>query len=158
MRPTLYTVPLDGPGQLSIMAKPDADWLETQLAALREDGVDVLVSALTPAETAEAGLGDEALEASAAGLRFVSLPITDMGLPDRDSVMPILRELVADLAAGRHVVTHCWTGVGRSSLLAASLMVLTGITPDEAVRRISQVRGRAVPETAEQRAWIFDVR
>jgi protein-tyrosine phosphatase len=72
--------------------------------------------------------------------------------------MPVLRELVADLAAGRHVVIHCWAGIGRSSVLAASLMVLTGVTPDEAVRRISDVRGQAVPETPEQRAWIFDVR
>jgi hypothetical protein len=153
MRPTLYNVALDGSGQLSTMARPEGgEWLAGQLSALHDDGVDILVSALTEPEMAEAGLLDEPLEAAFAGIRFVSVPITDMGLPDRASALPVLRELAVDLGTGLHVVTHCWAGIGRSSLLAASLMVL-----DEAWRRISEARGRTVPETADQRNWIFGV-
>jgi protein-tyrosine phosphatase len=158
MRPTLYTVALDGPGQLSTMAKPrGGDWLADEMTGLREAGVDVLVSALTADEQIEAELRDEPLEAAFAGLRFVSLPITDMGLPERSEVLPTLRELATGLGDGQHVVTHCWAGIGRSSLLAATMMVLTGIAPDDAWRRISEVRGRPVPETADQHEWIFNV-
>jgi protein-tyrosine phosphatase len=158
MRPTLYTVALDGPGQLSTMAKPEGGtWLAGQMAGLREAGVDILVSALTEPEQIEEGLTDEPLEAAFAGLRFVSLPITDMGLPNPADVLPTLRELAADLAGGQHVVTHCWAGIGRSSLLAATLMVLTGVAPGTAWHRISEARGRTVPETPAQYDWIFNL-
>jgi protein-tyrosine phosphatase len=152
----LYTVNLDEPGLLSTMAKPrGGDWLAEEMSALKEARVDVLVSVLTESEEDEAGLRDEALEASFAGLRFVSVPIADMGLPDRDTVLPVMRELATDLTTGLHVVTHCWAGIGRSSLLAATLMVLNGMAPNEAWRRMTEARGRTVPETAAQREWIF---
>jgi hypothetical protein len=119
VRPTLYTVVLDGPGQLSTMAKPQGGgWLAEEMTGLREAGADMLVSALTASEMIEAELRDEPLEAAFAGLRFVSLPIVDMGLPDPAEVMPTLRELAGDLTTGLHIVTHCWAGIGRSSLLA----------------------------------------
>ncbi|MEV4316575.1 hypothetical protein [Actinocrispum sp. NPDC049592] len=147
---------LDGPGALSTMAKPlGGDLLAGEMTALRSAGVDVLVSALTSSEVSEVGLAEEGQLARAAGLRFVSVPIPDMGLPDQSVVLPTLRELAADLCGGAHIVTHCWAGIGRSSLLAASLLVLNGMAPDDAWQRISAARGRTVPETTAQRDWIF---
>jgi protein-tyrosine phosphatase len=155
----LYTVAFEGPGTLSTMAKPEGGtWLADQVAGLREAGVDILLSALTESEQIEADLTDEPLEAAYAGLRFVSLPVPDMGLPTTADVLPTLRELADDLTAGRHVAIHCWAGIGRSSVLAAALMVLAGSTPADAIARISQARGRPVPETPAQRDWIFNLR
>jgi protein-tyrosine phosphatase len=156
MRPTLYTVAFDGPGTLSIMAKPEGGtWLADQMAGLREAGVDILLSALGESEQVEAELINEPLEAAYAGLRFISLPVPDMGLPITEDVLPALRELADDLAAGQHVAIHCWAGIGRSSVLAAALMVLAGSTPADAIARISDARGCPVPETPAQRDWIF---
>jgi protein-tyrosine phosphatase len=152
----LYTVAYDGPGRLSTMAMPRGwDRLPDEMTALREAGVDVLVSALTPGEVEEEGLAQEAHFADRAGLRFVSVPINDMSVPHHEDVLPDLRLLAGELGEGRYLVTHCWAGIGRSSLLAASLMVLNGMVPDEAWRRISEARGRTVPETTAQRDWIF---
>lgn len=158
MRPTLYTVALDSPGTLSTMAKPEGGaWLADQMAGLREAGVDILVSALTESEQIEEDLTDEPLEAAYAGLRFIELPIPDMGLPNRAEVLPVLRDLAQDLEAGHHIAIHCWAGIGRCSLLAATLMVLTATAPDTAWHRISEARGRTVPETPAQRDWIFNL-
>ncbi|GGV35767.1 hypothetical protein GCM10010495_60950 [Kitasatospora herbaricolor] len=58
------------------------------------------------------------------------------------------------------MVTRCRAGIGRSSLLAAALLVLGGADPDTVLggadpdtawHRIERARGLAVPDTAEQR-------
>ncbi len=155
MRPTIYSVHRDGPGRLSTMAKPRGDdWLDDELRALRRVGVDVLVCALPESERLEVGLAGEAAAAQHAGLEFVTIPIPDRSVPDLATVLPRLRELVAQLNAGGHVVTHCRFGIGRASLLAAALLVLEGVDPDEAWRRLTHARGQRVPDTDEQRRWI----
>lgn len=154
MRPTLFTIDLPGPGRLSTMAKPrGADWLDDEMRGLREAGVDVLVCALTGPERDELGLSDEERAATAAGLRFVSVPIPDRTVPDPATVLPTLRELSDRLGAGAHVVTHCRAGIGRASLLAATLLILRGTDPDTAWDALEKARGLAVPDTPEQRAW-----
>jgi protein-tyrosine phosphatase len=155
LRPTLYTVHRDGPGRLSTMAKPRGDdWLDDELRALRRAGVDVLVCALPDPELHEVGLAGEDTAARRAGLEFVAIPIADRSVPDLDTVLPRLRELVERLKAGGHVVTHCRFGIGRASLLAAALLVLEGVNPEEAWRRLARARGQRVPDTDEQRRWI----
>ncbi|WP_157536641.1 protein-tyrosine phosphatase family protein [Kitasatospora mediocidica] len=158
MRPTLFTVEHPGPGRLSTMAKPrGGDWLDDEMTALRGYGVDTLVCALTPPELAELGLVDEPRAAVAAGLRFVAIPIPDRTVPDHPTVLPTLRELAAELAGGARIVTHCRAGIGRSSLLAASLLILNGVAPHTAWARLERARGLAVPDTDEQRDWTMDL-
>ncbi len=39
-------------------------------------------------------------------------------------------------------------------MIAAALLIKDGITPDDALNRISEARGLPVPETPEQREWV----
>ncbi|MFJ5925009.1 tyrosine protein phosphatase [Kitasatospora sp. NPDC092948] len=154
MRPTLFTVERPGPGRLSTMARPrGGDWLAGELTALAAAGTTDLVSALTPAECAELGLTAEPELAVAAGLRFHSLPIPDYSTPSHARVRPALEELAGRLRAGGQLVLHCRAGIGRSSLLAASVLILDGMPADTAWERLARARGLSVPDTAEQRAW-----
>ncbi|MGW4803522.1 protein-tyrosine phosphatase family protein [Kitasatospora sp. NPDC004272] len=154
MRPALFTIDRPGPGRLSTMARPrGGDWLAEELAALAALGVSGLVSALTPAESAELGLAAEASLARAAGLRFTAVPIPDRTVPVLSEVLPAVDELTRRLAAGDHLVVHCRAGIGRSSLLAAAVLVRSGADPDDTWDRIARARGLAVPDTPEQRAW-----
>jgi protein-tyrosine phosphatase len=153
----IYTVARDLPGTLSTMPAPDGD-LDAVLADLRVRGVDTLVSLLPPDQAAALDLADEPAAAARAGLVFRSLPIPDFGVPDHAEFAEPLRELTGELDQGRHVAVHCWGGVGRSSLLAAALLVTRGTTPDAAWARIAQARGLPVPETDAQRTWIDDLR
>ncbi|RJO68454.1 tyrosine protein phosphatase [Nocardia panacis] len=155
MHPNFYTVDHEGPGRLSIMAKPrGGDWLEDEMTALKESGVDHLVCALTATELYECDLEAEERTAREAGLRFVSIPIVDRGVPDLAGVLPTLQYLAAELNAGAHVLTHCRFGIGRASLLAAALLVINGSDPDTTWHRLEQARGLTVPDTSEQREWI----
>jgi protein-tyrosine phosphatase len=153
MRPTLYHIPTAA-GRLSTMARPrGGDRLDDEMAGLREAGVDVLVSLQSDVERYEQDLLDEGPAAQRAGIVFHHFPVPDFGVPDRDAFEPLLRTLVADLSAGRHVAVHCRGGIGRSSVVAAAILVRLGITPEQAWQTISAVRGMPVPETDEQRAW-----
>lgn len=154
MRPHLFTIDQPGPGTLSTMAKPrGGEWLVDEMTALRIAGVDILVSALTTAELHEIDLTDEPQAAHDAGLQFISIPILDRGTPDPAVVLPHLQRLADRLGVGDHIVTHCRFGIGRASLLAASVLVLNGMPPDDAWTRLEQARGLAVPDNPAQRAW-----
>jgi protein-tyrosine phosphatase len=154
MRPTLFTIDQPGPGKLSTMAKPrGGEWLVDEMTALRAAGVDILVSALTTAELIEVDLTDEPQTARDAGLQFASIPIIDRGTPDLAVVLPDLRRLAERLREGDHIVTHCRFGIGRASLLAAGVLVLNGLPPDQVWERLEKARGLAVPDNPAQREW-----
>ena len=82
-------------------------------------------------------------------------PITDHGLPDSaDAFLELIGGLHEESGQGRAIVAHCFAGIGRSTLVAASLLVRAGLPLAEALTRISESRGCTVPDTADQRAWL----
>jgi len=118
----------------------------------------VVVSLLTPEEEAELGLEGEAAQSRALGLEFKAFPIPDRGVPpSRRDALRFFETLMERLAAGRAIGIHCRQGIGRSALVAASLLTLAGVPPKLALERISVARGHAVPETLEQRRWVEDL-
>lgn len=152
--PTLYWIPTGTGGRLATMARPSSD-LSAELTALRALGLGTLVCLLPPAEAAELGLADEASVARQVGLEFQVLPIADFGVPELDAgTLALLQQLAATLLANRSVVIHCRMGIGRSSLVAASVLVVLGFTPAEAFARIAAARSCPVPETEAQRHWV----
>jgi protein-tyrosine phosphatase len=156
MRATLYVVDTPAAGQLATMARPrGGDRLADEMSALRAAGVDVLVSALCEEEYDWAQLGAEADLAVAAGLEFLSFPIVDCGVPlPSSTVAELVDRLARRVRSGGYVATHCWAGIGRSSLLAGATLVRLGLAPDEAWRRIGRARGLPVPENPTQEAWL----
>jgi protein-tyrosine phosphatase len=91
-------------------------------------------------------------------LAYHALAIPDRGVPrSPDELSELVARLEDALASGKNVAVHCRQGIGRSSLLAAALLVATGADPYEAFKRIEEVRGTPVPDTREQRAWLAQV-
>jgi protein-tyrosine phosphatase len=155
MQVSLYTVQVGPEGKISTMAKPrGGDWLPDEMRSLAEMGVVTLVSALSASEIRDAGLASEAAECEAAGIKFVEIPIPDRATPDLNAIRSKLAGLSDELNEGHHVAVHCRFGIGRSSLIAAALLVMSGSTPDDAWCEISQARGLPVPDTPEQRDWV----
>jgi hypothetical protein len=144
------------PGKPAVSARPRAgDWLEDELAGWRECGVDEVVSLLTPDEVESLELQDQGVLSRRLGLGYRSFPIVDRSVPSSGTETVRLIEAVdAGLSAGKNVVIHCRQGVGRSSLIAASLLVWRGMQAQEAFERVGRARGVAVPETEEQREWV----
>ena len=137
------------------MARPRGnDWLQDEMNGLREAGTDVLVSMLTSDEADELDLGGESEAATTAGLVFVSCPTPDRGVPDAQRFRELLGELEGALNQGQNVVVHCRMGIGRSSLVAAGLLMVEGMTGTEAWDAVAAARGMRVPDTEEQRGWL----
>jgi len=131
------------------------DWLDDEVGAWRRAGIDAVASLLTEEEASDLGLEQERELCEAKGIRFHSLPIVDRGVPaSHADTLAFLRGLDAALNRGANVAVHCRQGIGRSGLIAVGLLVENGLTPEAAVRRTSDARGIAIPETEEQRGWI----
>ena len=153
---TVY--PIDGPwkGRLAIVARPrGGDWLSDEVQAWREAGLNTIVSLLTEDEAEDLNLEQEEDYCRKHRLQFLSFPIQDRSVPSsRESTVQLIEKLDHALATGRNIGVHCRQGIGRSALVAASLLIMSGLEPTDAFQRISVARGLQVPETPEQRDWI----
>lgn len=156
MNPQLYWIAGPWRGKLAIALRPrGGEWLEDEVRSWKQSGLDVVVSLLTPEEVADFDLGREEEWCRAHGVKFVTFPITDRGVPEsRQRCLALVHQLDRGLAEGRGIAVHCRQGLGRSALLAASLLAASGEDPDLAFQRISKIRGASVPETGEQRDWV----
>jgi protein-tyrosine phosphatase len=149
---------IEGPwsGRLAIVARPrGGEWLADEISRWRQAGIDVVVSLLTSDELAELHLQQERHHVQQAGLHFLAFPIPDRSIPSSvRETRRLVEQLDRLLIEGKKIGIHCRQSVGRSALLAASLLVHAGIDADEAFHRIEIARGCTVPETAEQREWV----
>src|SRR5258707_12228476 len=142
--------------RLAIVPRPRGnDWLEDEVGQMKQAGVDVLVSMLQPAEAAELGLSAEAELCAAGGIEFRSFPIPDRETPPSTAAFAeFVKELQAQVHAGRSVAVHCRASIGGSSLLLAARLTAEGLTPDDAFKRITTARGLQVPDTPDQVRWV----
>ena len=154
--PDVYTVSSRAHGDLAIMAKPRAgDWLSDEIVGLRQLGFEVLVSFLEGDEIDELGLAGEPACCRRLGIDYLTFPIADRGIPESlPDALALIDEVIAHLLAGRSVVVHCRSGIGRAGMMAAAVLVRGGLAADDAFERISAARRVPVPDTDEQRDWV----
>ena len=73
---------------------------------------------------------------------------------DRPEALEALRDAYARAADGGLVEVACGGGVGRTGTALASLAVLDGLPPDEAVAWVRERYHRRAVETPWQRRWL----
>ena len=158
MGPTFYEIELIGSGFLAVMAKPVAgEWIEDEFSGLAKSDLGQVVSLLEDHEAFEVGLNDEARLCEQHGLKFVSYPIADRGLPATvGGFAELTKRLYHDVAGGLNTVIHCRAGIGRTGLVAAGVLLHAAFDVDEAFKHISDRRGVEVPDTDEQRDWLCE--
>jgi protein-tyrosine phosphatase len=156
MKPDVYWINGPWPGKLAILARPrGADWLEDEVTGWKDAGVNVVVSLLTPGEHSELGLNQEDEIVKRNGLTFVSFPIADYSVPtSKEVTRQLVDKLEGWLSRGRRVGIHCRQGIGRSSLVAACVLVSSGESSKLAFQHIETARGLSVPDTREQKEWV----
>jgi protein-tyrosine phosphatase len=155
LNPKLYWIPSSHPGRVAISARPrGGDWLQDEIEGWRKQGIDVVVSLLTPSENEELDLKEEATLATAKGIHFVSFPIEDRGVPSPPKVEQLVANLSSEIQQGKHIAVLCRQGIGRSSLISAALFISSGEDIRHALEAMSEARGLEVPETVEQRKWL----
>jgi protein-tyrosine phosphatase len=100
-------------------------------------------------------LVNERQAAESNGIEFISFPIPDRGLPaSTPAALSLLSDIANALEQGKNVAVHCRQSIGRAGLIAAGVLIASGVTPDRALETVTSARGVTVPETSEQREWI----
>lgn len=160
MKDDLFWIPDPWRGRLAIAARPrGGDWLDDEVRAWRRAGIDVVVSLLEDDETAQLDLIAEERIAEGQSISFISFPIPDRGVPEStEAAVEVIGRIAEQLESGRNVAVHCRQGIGRSGLIAAAVLMHSGLRPEKAIEIVSAARGIAIPETVEQRRWVDQLR
>jgi protein-tyrosine phosphatase len=133
---------------------PQGDCLGDEMLALREAGVDVVVSMLEPDEAERLGLAEEERAAAHAGISFIQFSVPDGNVPaDLAAFVKFLTALEQKIAAGKRMGIHCHGCVGRAPTVATSLLIRSGVPPQEAWEQVLTARGCPVG-TDGQRDWV----
>ena len=158
MHSELYWISGWMPGKLALMARPRAgDWLEDEIAHWLASGVSAVVSLLETEEVSDLGLQRERALCEQHGIDFLSFPIVDRGVPaSMREAKAFAETLLGRIANGQAVAIHCRAGIGRSSIIAGSVLVLDGLSAIEALAAIATARRTPVPDTDAQRLWLAD--
>ncbi|MEZ5855607.1 MAG: dual specificity protein phosphatase family protein [Hyphomicrobiaceae bacterium] len=152
MATRIYWLRDPAPGRLAVVARPRT---AASFGQLKAAGIDVLVSLLEADEAAEVGLADAAEHCERAGIEFISMAVMDHGIPQSfEDMHAIVDYLARRRRDGLGVGAHCFAGLGRSPLLVAAILICEGLSADEAIARVSDARGVAVPEMKHQHEWL----
>jgi protein-tyrosine phosphatase len=157
VKATIYPIKSAVPNRIAIVARPrGGDWLCDELSALSNEGIDVLVSMLTEEESNELGLDKESEGCDAAAITFVNLPVPDRSVPsDKDAFLRDIERLAKMVREGRFLGVHCRASIGRSSVLAVSVLIRLGWDANEAFTAVESARCCSIPDTPEQRQWVI---
>jgi protein-tyrosine phosphatase len=160
MLPEIYWVGEAEPGRLGLMARPrGGEWLAEEANGWERLSVSTVVSLLQPVEVRELGLADEKTLCEARGIRFVSYPIEDRGVPGTPGKFRALaQDLASQVRAKAAVVVHCRAGIGRSGLMAATVLAELGMPVKSAFPAVSRARRLQCPDTSEQAEWFLQER
>ncbi len=143
-------------GSITMMPKPvGGEQLSAYIEFLKYRDVDVLVSLLQFEEMNTHLLVNEGFECEAQGIEFINFQIKDHDVPQ--FIVPfnhLVEKLSSDLQQGKNIAIHCYAGIGRTGMLAASLLIKQGMQIDEALIDLSRTRGLRVPETIQQITWL----
>lgn len=141
---------------LAIMPRPRGnDWLEDEIISYKNYGVDVVVSLLETSEIDELEIEREEFWCQDKEILFLNFPIVDRQTPKSfEAASAFVKKLQQLIEEGKKIAIHCRQGIGRSSLIASSILVLQGFSVEEAFKKIREARGCQVPDTREQIDWV----
>jgi protein-tyrosine phosphatase len=154
----MYWVLQDQSRKLAIAPRPRGDdWLRDDLLKYRSMGIEHLVSALTRWEVPDLGLANEGRTCELCGIKFHNFSIEDQGIPESMlATRAFLNPLLQAAQRGQGVAFHGRSGIGRAALLLGSLLLMDGWRAQDVWPKLSEARNTDVPDTEEQKQWIFD--
>ena len=155
MLPTTYKVIDIESGVLSVMVKPvPGEYIEDEFIGFARLGINKIICLLEDWEQKELGLASEEELCKKNGIEYLSFPIPDRGLPSTELALDLAERIFSEICAGKHIAIHCRAGIGRTGIIAGTILLKLGKSSEEAFSLISEARGIRVPDTEEQENWL----
>ena len=141
---------------LAIGPRPNAAEVEKWCKELMDNGINHVVSLISDEEIKAYGIEKEKEWLEEYDIGFDSFPINDFDVPDDEEFLEMMKKFIEEQKKGKNLFLHCAGGVGRAGTLACCLLVAQGVDTDDAVKLVSEKRGRASPETQGQIQFVRD--
>ncbi len=137
------------------MAKPvPGEYIEDEFIGFARLGINKIICLLEDWEQKELGLASEEELCKKNGIEYLSFPIPDRGLPSTELALDLAERIFSEICAGKHIAIHCRAGIGRTGIIAGTILLKLGKSSEEAFSLISEARGIRVPDTEEQENWL----
>jgi ADP-ribosyl-[dinitrogen reductase] hydrolase len=128
--------------------------LRADVGVIRAWGAAVVVTLMESHEFELLGVTELGAEVERAGMRWLHLPIPDLGAPGEVFLRSWRErgpELHDALACGEQVLLHCRGGLGRTGTIAAQPLIERGMRPEDAIREVRRTRPGAIETGAQER-------
>ena len=131
--------------------------LEQDLDEYENWGATVVVSLVEMKELKKAGAEYIGEELKRRKIHWFHWPIKDQSIPSLDTrqiwldMYPFVQYRLKQKKS--RIVLHCWAGCGRSGMVAAKLLMKTGMSANEAISHIRYVKPDAI-DTYTQMQWL----
>jgi protein-tyrosine phosphatase len=128
--------------------------LDHDFAMLRDDGVRRLILLVEDEELRR--WSDPAIveRGKGAGVTVLRHPLPDGAAPGSAGEMDVILSEIREGRAAGNVAVACMGGVGRTGTVAACALVAGGMTPEEAIATVREVRHPTAVESSEQERFV----
>ncbi|CAM3716688.1 tyrosine-protein phosphatase [Parendozoicomonas haliclonae] len=126
--------------------------LQNSLQTLKAAGATTVVTALPDEDMQALNVPELGKAVRDAGLDWFHLPIEDDAAPEQPffaAFETALPRLLKKISAGETIAIHCRGGAGRTGLIAAILMLESGIDIDRVIAKVQAVRPVALTPPAQ---------
>lgn len=140
--------------------KPCSRNLQDDVLSIKMWGASIVVTLMEWHELIFVKAHDLPDEISKNNIKWLHLPIVDMGIPDEafetnwdDNKQAIYDEI----DSGGKVFVHCRSGRGRTGVLAAKILIERNFEPSDAINYVRSIRPSAI-ETLLQEQYLKKIR
>lgn len=119
------------------------DRIDNDIQCISNWGAAVIVTLLDVREIATIGIASLPEKALARNILWLHLPMSNQGLPDEEFEEKWRwagSRLLHFLQEGQRILIHCKEGVGRSGIIAARLLIESGIDAESAIKAVRKAR------------------
>lgn len=130
--------------------------LAIDLSVIQGWGAALMITLMEQHELDAVGVPNLGHAAEAHGIEWWHLPIRDLYAPDgrfRGLWKAGGPQVIARLDAGEHILIHCRGGLGRTGVVAAQILIESGMSIEQAITFVRNVRPGAI-ETRSQETYL----